>query len=132
MKNQMNNPPIKLEEEDEDVFEERKRVYLSPIYSSDQPQIFIQNLSKEYKKNGNFVEILFRFGKKIFYWVINKWNIKMKNGKKEFREEENKKALNDVSLLIDANECFGLLGPNGAGKTTLLSFSLLFLFLFYF
>jgi len=29
-------------------------------------------------------------------------------------------AVNNVSLNIDAGECFGLLGPNGAGKTTLI------------
>ena len=27
-------------------------------------------------------------------------------------------AVNDLSLVIKAGECFGLLGPNGAGKTT--------------
>ncbi|MBC2639911.1 MULTISPECIES: ABC transporter ATP-binding protein [unclassified Rhodococcus (in: high G+C Gram-positive bacteria)] len=27
-------------------------------------------------------------------------------------------AVNDLSLVIEAGECFGLLGPNGAGKTT--------------
>ena len=27
-------------------------------------------------------------------------------------------AVNDLSLAIEAGECFGLLGPNGAGKTT--------------
>ncbi|MBC7716372.1 MAG: ABC transporter ATP-binding protein, partial [Pseudorhodobacter sp.] len=31
------------------------------------------------------------------------------------------KALNDVSLDIQAGEFFGLLGPNGAGKTSLIS-----------
>jgi lipooligosaccharide transport system ATP-binding protein len=29
-------------------------------------------------------------------------------------------AVNDVSISIEAGECFGLLGPNGAGKTTLI------------
>jgi lipooligosaccharide transport system ATP-binding protein len=29
-------------------------------------------------------------------------------------------AVNDVSISIQAGECFGLLGPNGAGKTTLI------------
>jgi lipooligosaccharide transport system ATP-binding protein len=29
-------------------------------------------------------------------------------------------AVNNVSLSIEAGECFGLLGPNGAGKTTLI------------
>eukprot|EP01103_Thecamoeba_quadrilineata_P012551 TRINITY_DN3265_c0_g1_i2.p1 TRINITY_DN3265_c0_g1~~TRINITY_DN3265_c0_g1_i2.p1 ORF type:complete len:599 (+),score=71.59 TRINITY_DN3265_c0_g1_i2:913-2709(+) len=32
-----------------------------------------------------------------------------------------KLALDQVSLLLYNNECFGLLGPNGAGKTTMLS-----------
>ena len=27
-------------------------------------------------------------------------------------------AVKDLSLVIEAGECFGLLGPNGAGKTT--------------
>ena len=31
---------------------------------------------------------------------------------------ENKIAVNDLSLSIDAGQMFGLLGPNGAGKTS--------------
>jgi ABC-2 type transport system ATP-binding protein len=31
------------------------------------------------------------------------------------------RALDSVSLTIEAGEFFGLLGPNGAGKTTLIS-----------
>ena len=31
---------------------------------------------------------------------------------------ENKVAVDDLSLSIDAGQMFGLLGPNGAGKTS--------------
>ncbi len=32
-----------------------------------------------------------------------------------------KKAVNDVSLSIEAGNIYGLLGPNGAGKSTLIN-----------
>ena len=33
-------------------------------------------------------------------------------------KDDNKLAVNYVSLIVPAGECFGLLGVNGAGKTT--------------
>ncbi|WP_427109817.1 ATP-binding cassette domain-containing protein [Lysinibacillus xylanilyticus] len=43
--------------------------------------------------------------------------LEIKNITKKFKQ---KTAVNDFSMVIDANECVGLIGPNGAGKSTLI------------
>ncbi|MGE7673855.1 ABC transporter ATP-binding protein [Lysinibacillus sp. NPDC094403] len=43
--------------------------------------------------------------------------LEIKNITKKFKS---KTAVNDFSMVIDANECVGLIGPNGAGKSTLI------------
>lgn len=43
--------------------------------------------------------------------------LQLKNIKKDFATQ---KAVDDISISIEAGSIFGLLGPNGAGKTTLL------------
>ncbi|MFF2794181.1 ABC transporter ATP-binding protein [Lysinibacillus xylanilyticus] len=43
--------------------------------------------------------------------------LEIKNITKKFKQ---KTAVNDFSMIIDANECVGLIGPNGAGKSTLI------------
>ena len=37
------------------------------------------------------------------------------------KDEGEKVVVDDVSLVVKDNECFGLLGPNGAGKSTTLN-----------
>ncbi|MGE7930266.1 ATP-binding cassette domain-containing protein [Lysinibacillus xylanilyticus] len=43
--------------------------------------------------------------------------LEIKNITKKFKQ---KTAVNDFSMVINANECVGLIGPNGAGKSTLI------------
>ncbi|WP_155590480.1 ABC transporter ATP-binding protein [Lysinibacillus cavernae] len=43
--------------------------------------------------------------------------LEINNITKRFKQ---KTAVNDFSMVIDANECVGLIGPNGAGKSTLI------------
>lgn len=43
--------------------------------------------------------------------------LEIKGITKRFKQ---KTAVNDFSMVVDANECVGLIGPNGAGKSTLI------------
>lgn len=53
--------------------------------------------------------------------TYHKSGIFMENLKKVYTGKKKKVAVNNMTLAMNYNECFGLLGPNGAGKTTCLS-----------
>ena len=49
--------------------------------------------------------------------------IKIQNRKKSYKlaDNSNKKALDNISLVIPEGKIFGLLDPNGAGKSTIIN-----------
>ena len=49
--------------------------------------------------------------------------IKIQNLNKSYKlaDNRNKKALDNISLVIPEGKIFGLLGPNGAGKSTIIN-----------
>ena len=49
--------------------------------------------------------------------------VKIQNLHKSYKlaDNSNKKALDNISLIIPEGKIFGLLGPNGAGKSTIIN-----------
>ncbi|KAK3091975.1 hypothetical protein FSP39_024134 [Pinctada imbricata] len=94
----------KIEDEDDDVAEERGRVTSLHNKAHDQPPvILVEELRKEYVKDSKQAGCCGRDSK--------------------CRKLEGRlyPAVRNATFAVDAGEVFGLLGPNGAGKTTTLN-----------
>ncbi|XP_041378992.1 cholesterol transporter ABCA5-like isoform X2 [Gigantopelta aegis] len=83
------------DDEDDDVAEERRRVFDLQRDPCKVPVAFVENLRKEFKKRGKSSGFCKTATVKV--------------------------AVRNATFAVDRGEVFGLLGPNGAGKTTTLN-----------